>query len=180
MANTTEIPETKIGTNAICKSCGNEIEYVNPYWRHTGDWTPRHIAIPEDTIPDVAELQRQNAVLKALFRKLFDEASWTVYDTIQNEAREGGVIIPHEVTQEDIDDVRFDNGECELGDTVYVMSDWMQSDTAKIPIPSKVEVAREFMDDVSLRVDDTGMRFEGAADDVLKEWEDAESKTNSI
>lgn len=142
---------------------------------------------------DVTELQRQNAVLKTLFRKLFDEASWTVYDTIQNEAREAGAIIPHEVTQEDIDNVRFDSSECELGDTVFMMSDWMQNDDAKMPIPSKAEVAWEFFERVKCIESEyhrnrTGMIVSGGGRDaiesriirtmgqVLREWEDAESK----
>lgn len=155
------------------------------------DWSPTQIPgdtsyTRTDTIPDVTELQRQNTVLKALFRKLFDEASWTVYDTIQNEAREGGVIILHEVTQEDIDDVRFDNSECALGDTVYVMSDWMQNAAAKIPIPSRAEVAREYLDACEAKLgkilnntipfDPNRSLLQQAREDTLKEWEDAESK----
>lgn len=38
--------EIKIGTKSTCKSCGKEIEYIGPYWRHTGEQQPRHIAIP--------------------------------------------------------------------------------------------------------------------------------------
>jgi hypothetical protein len=37
----------KMGQKAVCKSCGKEIEYVGPYWRHT-TYSPRHIAIPKE------------------------------------------------------------------------------------------------------------------------------------
>jgi hypothetical protein len=41
----------KMGTKSTCKVCGHEIEYVGPYWRHTGDWQPRHIAAPQEHQP---------------------------------------------------------------------------------------------------------------------------------
>jgi uncharacterized protein len=35
-----------IGTKSTCQACKKEIEYIGPYWRHTGAWQPRHIALP--------------------------------------------------------------------------------------------------------------------------------------
>jgi hypothetical protein len=49
-----KIRETKIGTKAICKMCGEAIIYAGPYWKHdTGDRQPRHPAIPKE--PDESE-----------------------------------------------------------------------------------------------------------------------------
>lgn len=39
--------EPKMGDRAICALCGKEIEYVGPYWRHTGEIQPRHPATPK-------------------------------------------------------------------------------------------------------------------------------------
>lgn len=39
--------EPKMGDKAICSMCGAEIEYVGPYWRHTGAIQPRHPATPK-------------------------------------------------------------------------------------------------------------------------------------
>ena len=40
-------PKTiELGTVGKCKSCGERIEYVGPYWRHI-DSTPRHPAVPK-------------------------------------------------------------------------------------------------------------------------------------
>ncbi len=36
----------RMGTKAICKDCGEEIDFVSPAWRHTKHQF-RHIAIPE-------------------------------------------------------------------------------------------------------------------------------------
>lgn len=36
----------RMGDRAVCRACGEEIEYVGTYWRHTGDRQPRHIAAP--------------------------------------------------------------------------------------------------------------------------------------
>jgi hypothetical protein len=36
----------KMGDKSTCQMCGAEIEYVGPYWRHTGDKQPRHPAMP--------------------------------------------------------------------------------------------------------------------------------------
>ena len=46
---TSEKEQPSFGDKAICKSCGNPIIYIGPYWKHnTGDWQPRHIAEPKD------------------------------------------------------------------------------------------------------------------------------------
>lgn len=39
----------KVGTKAICKSCGHPLIWTGEHWKHdTGDWQPRHIGIPKD------------------------------------------------------------------------------------------------------------------------------------
>jgi hypothetical protein len=42
----------RMGDKDTCKTCGEGIEYVGPYWRHTTS-TPRHIAIPRYKKKDV-------------------------------------------------------------------------------------------------------------------------------
>lgn len=37
------------GTKATCKMCGAEIEYISPFWRHTGECNPPHLAKPAET-----------------------------------------------------------------------------------------------------------------------------------
>lgn len=39
--------EPKMGDKAICSMCDAEIEYIGPYWRHTGKHQPRHPATPK-------------------------------------------------------------------------------------------------------------------------------------
>jgi len=37
----------ELGQRATCRSCGEPIEYIGPYWRHVGS-RPRHVAEPAD------------------------------------------------------------------------------------------------------------------------------------
>ena len=43
--------DPKLGDKAVCSACGAEIEYIGPYWRHTGARQPRHIATPKRDEP---------------------------------------------------------------------------------------------------------------------------------
>lgn len=111
-----------------------------------------------DTIPDMTELQRQNAVLKKFARSIINEKCFG-YDgeidgaSVQDQAANCGLITPSTVTREMIDEwERTDNypsGDFEPGDAIYYFSDWLKDAAAKIPIPSRAQVAREFMDKAS-------------------------------
>ena len=35
----------ELGDKSTCRMCGEEIEYIGPYWRHTQS-NPRHPALP--------------------------------------------------------------------------------------------------------------------------------------
>jgi hypothetical protein len=38
----------KLGARAVCKMCGEPIEYIGPYWQHIGEMQPRHPALPKE------------------------------------------------------------------------------------------------------------------------------------
>jgi len=53
-------PDVKVvmGTKAKCEYCGEEIEYVGSYWRHT-QFSPRHIALPKQGTFDYSRFEKR-------------------------------------------------------------------------------------------------------------------------
>jgi len=105
---------------------------------------------------DVSELQRQNAALKAFVEKAVDLSA-----------------VSSGVTSDDLMTIASMTG---LLDEDGGFDDWMTDDTAKIPIPSRTEVAREFVKAVFELADINGYFGPLCMKEVLKEWENAGTK----